>query len=720
VNQVSKLSCFLALVVVASCTDPSGEPSPRISTIPTQTSAGGSTFTFDVSSYVTTSADSSYAVTSGGGTFSTGQSVYSNTFDTLGTYTVQFTVRNNRDQVTASSFQVKVTSSEIVAFKSGDGVWLYDVNTGHIGSSAILSDDGRSKSYKAALSDGSLIYEVATSGGTDLWLYDPNVPELTVLGESSNDELYEAKTSTDIVLYRTGASTGYELYSYDKLREYTVGITSGIGTTNDTRGDDDPFVNSSDVVLFETQLNQGQKDVYKWDLSRGIAEAVANEATNEEVVATLSDGSFVISRLGSGGETDLYRWSVAHGLVEVGSDLDTSTPFTESKTYAGASSAGNVIFTTSDGSDTDIYVWLAATGQTLQIANTANNEAYCGVLSNGDVIYQTTASGNVTLTRYDLSDGSNDNFTNTGNATTAFHKVLTTDTVIFLSSTGNLYSWKDGVEAALTFSGSGEAFVAETSGGDFVVATDSGRDLELWGRVGRQRCHDRRCQLAGDQHLRWRHEHGQDSLCQQQRCLDSDLPADDLGWQLGHGYGIQSERKQHDGQHRRHQRRCRHHGDRELLGTTQPAPLGRGQWAGTEWLVRQTGRSGRTRSRIRFRPGARKRQPPRRERKGAGPTSVGPVFLCSLLVRSAGALSRAYLSPPSRSTTGQATQRSLLTSVSGGTSSAQLFSASGQRVRNGQPLGLRKGLGTSPSSLMRSGRSRCGSGSGTAESSARV
>jgi hypothetical protein len=480
VNQVSKLSCFLALVVVASCTDPSGEPSPRISTIPTQTSAGGSTFTFDVSSYVTTSADSSYAVTSGGGTFSTGQSVYSNTFDTLGTYTVQFTVRNNRDQVTASSFQVKVTSSEIVAFKSGDGVWLYDVNTGHIGSSAILSDDGRSKSYKAALSDGSLIYEVATSGGTDLWLYDPNVPELTVLGESSNDELYEAKTSTDIVLYRTGASTGYELYSYDKLREYTVGITSGIGTTNDTRGDDDPFVNSSDVVLFETQLNQGQKDVYKWDLSRGIAEAVANEATNEEVVATLSDGSFVISRLGSGGETDLYRWSVAHGLVEVGSDLDTSTPFTESKTYAGASSAGNVIFTTSDGSDTDIYVWLAATGQTLQIANTANNEAYCGVLSNGDVIYQTTASGNVTLTRYDLSDGSNDNFTNTGNATTAFHKVLTTDTVIFLSSTGNLYSWKDGVEAALTFSGSGEAFVAETSGGDFVVATDSGRDLELW------------------------------------------------------------------------------------------------------------------------------------------------------------------------------------------------------------------------------------------------
>ena len=51
---------------------------------------------------------------------------------------------------------------------------------------------------------------------------------------------------------------------------------------------------------------------------------------------------------------------------------------------------------------------------------------------------------------------------------------------------------------------------------------------------------------------------------------------------------------------------------------------------------------------------------------------------------------------PALVTTGQATKRPGPTSFSVGTSSAQDFCAMGQRVRNAQPEGFARGLGTSP------------------------
>ncbi len=70
-------------------------------------------------------------------------------------------------------------------------------------------------------------------------------------------------------------------------------------------------------------------------------------------------------------------------------------------------------------------------------------------------------------------------------------------------------------------------------------------------------------------------------------------------------------------------------------------------------------------------------------------------------------------------TTGHATKWSGATSTSGGVACAHAGSASGQRVRKGQPEGLAIGLGTSPSNSTRSGRFAAGSGTGTADKSAR-
>src|SRR5206468_357058 len=69
-------------------------------------------------------------------------------------------------------------------------------------------------------------------------------------------------------------------------------------------------------------------------------------------------------------------------------------------------------------------------------------------------------------------------------------------------------------------------------------------------------------------------------------------------------------------------------------------------------------------------------------------------------------------------THGHATQRPSLNSR-GGIASAQIGFAIGQRVRNAQPEGLRMGLGMSPTRRILRLSAASGSGSGTADRSAR-
>lgn len=461
--------------------DGGGAAAPRISPIPQQYSAGGTAFTLDMSSYVVSAAPSTYVVTGGGGSF-TG-SVYSHSFDTLGTYTVEFQVTDFRNQKKSGSFQVKVTSSELAYVKIGQGFKIYDTKTGHL-SGQLIHDDGRSKNLKTVLSDGAFVLEVEQSGNKDLWLYDPNVPSLTVLAETAKDDVYQAKTSGNLVFYRSGSANEYALYSYDKLRDFTRGVTSGIGSGNDTRSENHPTINSKDWVLFEASLNQGPADIWSWDISKSKAAMVSDASVAESVVASLADGSFILTRIGAGGETDLYKWSRSGGFVEIGADLDTATAFTESKTYAGASSNGDVVFTTTDGTDTDLYVWKASTGQTKSISKTANDEQFCGIQSDGDVVYQITAGGNVSLYLYDLSaESSTIAFAGTGHADSSFKKVLSDDKIVFAATAGDLKIMAEtGLGAAVDVgAGSGEQFQGQTSGGDFVVSVGAGSaDLYLW------------------------------------------------------------------------------------------------------------------------------------------------------------------------------------------------------------------------------------------------
>src|SRR5262245_37441365 len=65
---------------------------PRFTEVPLQSTAGGTLFTIDLANYIADreGATLTYAVTSGGGSFA--GSSYSNTFDTMGEFTVGFTV----------------------------------------------------------------------------------------------------------------------------------------------------------------------------------------------------------------------------------------------------------------------------------------------------------------------------------------------------------------------------------------------------------------------------------------------------------------------------------------------------------------------------------------------------------------------------------------------------------------------------------------------------
>ena len=93
--------------------------SPRISSVPQQSVAGGTALTLDLADYTTDREGTTvtYAVTSGGGSFA--GSTYSNTFDTMGTYTVAFTATDG-DKTTTGSFEVRVTSADFAVVKQDD------------------------------------------------------------------------------------------------------------------------------------------------------------------------------------------------------------------------------------------------------------------------------------------------------------------------------------------------------------------------------------------------------------------------------------------------------------------------------------------------------------------------------------------------------------------------------------------------------------------------
>ncbi len=436
-----------------------------------------------------------------------------------------FKVTDFRGNETTASFQVKVLSAEIALVRVGTGVSYYDVQTGNL--QTVLQDDGRTKTFEASLSDGCAVFEVDLTGQKDLYLYDPNEGELLAIAEdSTKDEVYLGKTSTGKILYVSGSSPHRSLHLYDTTNG---GLTNFTAATTAGRDERDALVNKDDLIFFESAEN-GLADIYYYDPSSNKVVAVSTHARDEDLVAVLPDGGVVFRRKGDGGEWDLFYYRQGVGVVEIGADLDGSSPFTESKTYAGTTSASQVVFTTSDGSDRDLYVWDPADGQTTAvstssadesfvavtatdlvvykiqtgtnnadlsyyspatkgsttIANSSDDETYKGALSNGDIIFaRDTGSNGVDLYVFDVSAASATAFPNATTTATdyVFAKVLPSDKVVYTVG-GDLYLYdpSGGSSTSVTTSSGTESFAGETAGGDFVISLDKGsqHDLYLW------------------------------------------------------------------------------------------------------------------------------------------------------------------------------------------------------------------------------------------------
>lgn len=512
---------LLLFGLLSSCNTEGGASSPHISTIPLQSVGGGATFVLDLSTFVDDDTQTvTYTVVSGGGSF-TG-SVYSHMFPTLGTYSVTFKVTDFRGQSATQTFQVKVTSAELGVVRNGTGVSLLDLGTGNFASA--LQDDGQTKSFKAACTNGALVFEVTVTGQSDLWLHDPNVGGTSDFANDSNlNESFVLKSDGDRVLFVRGAAPARSLHLYDPFDEFTVRVSSG----KPGRDERDAFLGLNNVIFFES-AQSGLADIWAFEITTGKSVVVSNHARDEDMVTVLPNGGLVFRRKGDGGEWDLFYFLSGIGVVEIGTDLGT-TKNLETKSFRASTTDSRVVFETMDaGGDEDLYLWNPATGQTSVIAQGAVDETFLAVSRSGRVILRLqTGAGNADIRWFDPSDGSAGSVAATTDDET-FNGVLTGGDVIYTRHTGptglDLYIWDESSGSARAFPGATttptdqvfakilqnddvvyttgsdlfvfrpstasstsvatgagtESFGGETSGGDFLIELVTGGDTHLY------------------------------------------------------------------------------------------------------------------------------------------------------------------------------------------------------------------------------------------------
>lgn len=389
-----------ALAVVACSGSTSRNAAPRLAEVPQQQVQGGQTFTLDLGDYVTDreGASLTYSVTSGGGSF-TGSS-YSNQFDTMGVYTVDYSVSDGA-KTTNGSFEVEVTSANLVVVgEDTSGLLLLDSATNAL---VRVAGAAASPTLETGLADGRLVYRL-NSATTQLWVFDPITRTNTQLGANAGGSAsYEAKTSDGKVLFLAGASNQKHLYLYNPIS----GLQRDIA--QDLLDSATVLVNTGDLVFYEANVN-GQADIYAYDIAQDETFAVGTAVTAEHLLATLPNGGVVFSRVGGGGESDLFCYRVATGLVEIGSDV--SSIATADKTYDGQGTASQVVFTATSGGASDVYFWNPTNGQTTSIsaAFTAGNvDAVVAIGAGNEVVIARTVSGSETDAYfYDLDTGDND------------------------------------------------------------------------------------------------------------------------------------------------------------------------------------------------------------------------------------------------------------------------------------------------------------------------
>lgn len=394
-HQAQFLAAGLAALAACSAGGDTSNAAPRYSSIPQQSTAGGTAFTIDVGDYVTDreGATLTYAVSSGGGAFA--GSSYSNTFESMGTHTIVFTVTDGA-KTTEGTFEVKVTSANFAVVKEDDsGLFLLDTATN---SQLRIAAATLSPTGFEGLADGRLVYQLGSP--SRLWIYDPMGRTATRLaGDASGAAVFQAKTSDSRIVYTTGTSVDQTIWFYNPRTGVTHQIDDGgLATTT-------VLVNDANLVYYEAGVG-GQADVFYYDPEQNESVTIGDAATDEQLQAVLQNGAAVFSRVGTGGEAHLFYFRVGTGLVEIGHDV--SGLDTRNKTYLAGDTSSRVVFSAANGTDNELFTWNPANGQTTAIA-TGSDFVFDALGGGNEVVYHRVVSSTEhDAFFYDLDDATGD------------------------------------------------------------------------------------------------------------------------------------------------------------------------------------------------------------------------------------------------------------------------------------------------------------------------
>lgn len=393
-NFIQSFFSVATCLCVAACGGGSNvsNASPRITEVPQQATLGGSTFSIDLADYVTDreGASLTYSVQSGGGSFA--GSTYSNTFDTIGTWTVAFQVTDGQ-KTESGSFVVEVTSANLVVVdEDGSDLLLLDTCTG---SFRRIASAMPQPAFVTSFGTRYLIYRRGVLD--DIYVVDTFSGENELIASAvEGPATYRSVTASGLVIYSTGTAPDQKLWSYDPVtglaRDFAEGGLSTLTVA----------VSSADLVFYEAATS-GQADVYYYDPSADESVVVGDDAADEQIQTVLPNGGVVFTRIGSGGETDLYYYKVGTGLLEIGSD-NTALASRE-KAFATSDSNSKVVFTAVNGSNAELFVWNPSNSQTTAIATGIDTQVAAIGAGNELVYYDKQSSTEWDAYFYDLDDG---------------------------------------------------------------------------------------------------------------------------------------------------------------------------------------------------------------------------------------------------------------------------------------------------------------------------
>ncbi len=443
------LGASFVLAFATSCSNPKGTGGPSLKSVALHRAPGGTAFPLDLKTFVTDSTQTAtYSVLSGGGSF-TG-SVYSRAFPTLGTYSVSYEVRDFRNNVARASFDVKVSSAQLALVRNGNGLSLLDVQTSNL--VAPIQNDGRTKVYKGALANGSVVLEVTQSAQTDLWLHNPNVAATVVFAaDSSLNETFVGVTSDNKIVYERGATPSRTIWLYDPATTNTTAI-SAVVTGGGPRDEYGARIQGRKVYFTSSLTSGGNADVWYYDLDTSSSTAISTHAEAESLVATLANGGVVWTRNGASSEKDLLYWN-GSTVQNIGADLGTNVNL-ESMVFQASTTDSRVIFETTDsGGDEDLYIWNPVGPASTAIATSSVDETYVATTPTGRIVYKiATGVSNDDLSWFAPATSTGGTIANSSNNEVYNGSCSTGDVIFSAAATGlDLYHWVQATTTASAF-----------------------------------------------------------------------------------------------------------------------------------------------------------------------------------------------------------------------------------------------------------------------------